>query len=311
MECAAPILAVLLTCSMDNRLTLGTVYIIEWLRPGDGRPGEELFGEIEPLGLVSEPEMPCRFWKVSTREEFVRLIPIIEEEFKSTRRIPLLHVETHGDANGIGPSAQDGINWPDFMELLIPLNKLTGLNLVVLLAACEGFWGIQMLQPAREAAAFRGLIGPNRQLSTPDMSRACLAFYRTVFEQRDGDAALKAMNDALDPARPTFWISSPEEAFRIVFKNYLQEKCTPDAIEQRVDKVIEGIRERRRAEGAHGLYKWEIAALREKTHQRLADHRSRFEQMYRDFFFINEFPENAQRFDLKFEDIADRHDGYG
>ncbi len=289
---------------MDNRLTLGTVHIVEWLRPGDGRPGEDLFGEIQPLGLVSEPKMPCRFWRVATREEFVRLIPKFEEEFRDTRRVPVLHIETHGDANGIGPSADDGINWPDFMELLIPLNRLTGLNLVVLLAACEGFWGIQMLQPARQAAAFRGLIAPNRKLTTGEMSNACLAFYRAVFQRRDGDAALSAMNDAVDPNRATFWISSPEEAFRIVFKSYLEKRCTPESIEERVNEVVKGVLERRRAKGLHGLFKQEIAALREKKRQQLSDHRARFEQMHREFFFIEEFPENAQRFDLTFEDVT-------
>jgi hypothetical protein len=288
---------------MDNRLTLGTVHFVEWLRPGDGRPGEDLFGEVEPLGLMSNPKMPCRFWRIGTREEFVRLIPKVEDEFRDTSRVPVLHIETHGDGNGIGISDRDRVEWPEFMELLIPLNRLTGLNLVVILAACEGFWGIQMLQPAREAAAFRGLIGPNRRMTSAELSRGCLAFYRAVFDQRDGDVALKAMNDAVDPNRPTFRIVSAEAAFKTVFRHYI-EISTPEAIEGRVDKVMQGIREQRRAEGSPGMYKTEIIALREGMRQRLSDHRARFEQMHRDFFFIEQFPENAQRFDLKFEEVA-------
>ena len=42
------------------------------------------------------------------------------------------------------------------MERLIPLNHMTRLNLVVILGACKGFWGLQMLQPGRGASAFQG-----------------------------------------------------------------------------------------------------------------------------------------------------------
>ena len=41
--------------------------------------------------------------------------------------------------NGIG--ADEGIDWPELMELFISLNRLTHLNLVAILAACERFWG--------------------------------------------------------------------------------------------------------------------------------------------------------------------------
>ncbi len=34
----------------------------------------------------------------------------------------------------------------------------------------------------------------------------------------------------------------------------------------------------------------------------LLNHRAHFERIRRDFFFIDQFPENEQRFDVKFED---------
>jgi hypothetical protein len=148
------------TCPSIN---LGTVQIVEWLRPGDRKTGSELFVELEPLGKASKPEVPVRFWSIATRDEFVGVFAKFEEEFRNTGRIPLLQIETHGDTNGIGVSADERINWPELMKLFISLSRLTHLNLVTILAACEGFWGVQMLAAGTERRGSGGLIGPNRE----------------------------------------------------------------------------------------------------------------------------------------------------
>ncbi|HEY6894459.1 MAG TPA: hypothetical protein VI258_09845, partial [Rhodanobacteraceae bacterium] len=67
---------------MDNRLTFGIVHIVEWLRPGDAKTGWELFGELEPIGIASKPEVPVKFWRISTRQEFVDLFPQFEQAFR-------------------------------------------------------------------------------------------------------------------------------------------------------------------------------------------------------------------------------------
>jgi len=102
-----------------------------------------------------------------------------------------------------------------------------------------------MLQPDRRAAAFRGLIGPNRRIKAQEMADGCMAFYRTVFNKLNGDDALKAMNDALNR---------------------------------------------------------EIERDREIARRYLSDQRARFEEMRREFFFIDLYPENSSRFDFTFEE---------
>jgi len=143
--------------AMDNNLRLGVVHIVEWLRASDViRTGWDLFNELGPLGIVSKPPVPVDFHRVETRSEFLRLLQQFEAQYRQNRRTPVLRMETHGGKDGIG--GDDGIEWAERMEALIPLNRLTGVNLVVVLAACEGFYGVQMLQPDRRAAAFKGTI---------------------------------------------------------------------------------------------------------------------------------------------------------
>jgi hypothetical protein len=76
-----------------------------------------------------------------------------------------------------------------------------------------------------------------------------MAFYRTIFRQSNGDSALKAMNDALDPNHETFWTISAEAAFKIVYRSHLQEHGTPEGIERRVERIVSNLGTRRRAAG--------------------------------------------------------------
>jgi hypothetical protein len=110
------------------------------------------------------------------------------------------------------------------------------------------------------------------------------------------------MNDAVDADKETFWLISAEMAFKIVYRGYLEERCTPEAVEKRADVILENIGKRYREERGVGRYKWEIERDRARALAWLRDHRARFEELKKDFFFINECPENAQRFDVTFED---------
>src|SRR5689334_11955275 len=143
---------------MDSRLSFGKVYVVEWLRNDDAKTGWDLFGEIQPMGLMSNPPVESTFERVSNRDEFLAYIRWMRRDVLNTQRLPLLHIETHGLSDdgrpiGIGSSASDAILWPELMNELIPLNELTRLNLFVVFAACEGLWAMSILQPATRAAA--------------------------------------------------------------------------------------------------------------------------------------------------------------
>src|SRR5215212_4251235 len=118
----------------------------------------------------------------------------------------LLYIEINGSIGGMGVLEQEGIAFLELMEEFIPLNRMSGLRLIVVLAACEGIWGMKMLQPARGAAAFRALIGPEHKIFPEQLAKGCQAFYRGLFSGKaDGNEAFQAMNDAVDPTKPTFF----------------------------------------------------------------------------------------------------------
>lgn len=285
---------------MDDRLHFGKIYIIEWLSAGDAKTGWELFDELQPIGLASNPPIDVSFERVRTRDDFIASIRTIQEDFRTTRRLPLLHIEAHGFLDGISSSEGDEVRWPEFMTELVPLNQLTQLRLFVVLAACEGFWGLQMAQPVGRAA-FLALLGPRRPVSAGSLSEALLVFYRSIFHDRNGDAAFKAMNDIVDPARPTFGMVNAEMLFKDVYGAFLRDRCTEEEQSSRVERVVADCVQRFKADRGVGMWAHEAEQVRALARQHVEAHDEHFEHYRRQFFFIDLFPENDGRFPITIE----------
>ena len=185
----------------------------------------------------------------------------------------------------------------------MPLNRATGMNLVVNLAACWGVYGTTMLRPNLGPAPFRALIGPNRKVCEQEVLAACLAFYRTLFNQRDGDAALKAMNEAIRTTEEAFWSVSAELAFKLAFQDYmLKGEGSPSGSAARADAFATRRAASVAAQRGAPVPPEEVAEWRERARAFLLSHEARFDLEWRKFFYIDEFPENADRFDFTIDD---------
>ena len=287
---------------MDASLYFGKIYIVAWLAKSDAKTDWELFDELQPKGLMSSPRVDVSFARVQNKAEFIANIRSIGEDFRTTGQLPLLHVEAHGFQDGIGSTSGDEILWPELMAELIPLNQLTHLRLWVVLAACEGVWGIKMAQPVTRAA-FLALLGPNRLISAGDLATALRAFYRGIFSDRNGNGALRAMNDVVDEARPTFGLVNAEMLFTVVYRAFLKERCTEEELSQRVEGVVAA--EAARFKERHGVGMWahEVEQVRANAREHVQAHDQHFDHYRRQFFFIDLFPENAQRFPITIEDL--------
>jgi hypothetical protein len=286
---------------MDNRLVLGKVHIVEWLNEDDRRTGREVSEEIEPLGKASDPPVEGVYHPIAMAGELLGLLHALGEEYRREGRKPLLHLETHGTKDGI-EARGEAIGWRDFAGKLVPLNRLTRLNLVVVLAACEGFYGTAMLRPNFGQAPFRGLIGPNREVSDRELLQGSIAFYGTIFRRLDGDRAIRAMNDIVDPVHETFWHISAETVFMIAYRNYLEIQGSPEAIASRADGLAQRVAARIEAQCGAPVAPEEVEALRRQAQTLVRNHDAHFAVERRRFFYIDEFPENDRRFDFTLDD---------
>lgn len=292
---------------MDATIRFGKIHIIEWLAPGDAKTGWELFNDLQPMGLASKPRVEVSFNRVHTRDEFIAYLRTVEQAFRATKALPLLHIEAHGFRDGICSRTGDEVLWPELMQELVPLNCVTQLRLVLVLAACEGFWGVQMLQPV-DRAAFFALLGPNQEISAAELLKGCLAFYRGVFQDGNGNVAFKAMNDAINPASPTFGIVNAQILFKIVYRRFLKELCSEQELSRRAERLVAKTTERFKSEHGVGMWAHEVAQVRTFVGQHLKAHDEYFEAFRRKFFFIDFFPENDRRFPVTIEDCREEPD---
>ncbi len=283
---------------MDAALVFGKIHIVEWLADGELKTGRELFDELQPLGLMSKPKVDVSFTRVQNKAELLATIQSIGDECRVSRRVPLLHIETHGFANGLGSAVGDFILWPELMDALIPLNQLTELRLSIVLAACEGWWGLQMAQPSTRAA-FLALLGPTKQINAGDLSKALQTFYKSIFAGRNGNAAFKAMNDAVDPANRTFGIVNAEMLFKTVYREFL--KSTAEELSVRVERIV-AIEVARFKASKGGMWRHEVDQAREMARAHVHAFDAQFDHYRTQFFFIDLFPDNDKRFPITIED---------
>lgn len=273
-------------------LDFNIVHIIESL-PED-RTGRRLYEDLAPLADASTPPVKACYNPVQSCAEFLALLQSIATDARLYSHLPILHIEAHGNDDGIRTSSGDFLPWMEFKAGLTAINEITRLNLLVILAACKGAYLCEIIRPA-DRAPMRSLIGPNRNVNAGEIEHACQAFYRTLFDAGDLRAAWCAMNDVLAPTPPTFAPFTAEHIFHTVMYSYFVTCCSEDALARRERKTIVQLEQL-------GLSGEQLEHERQSIRGNLRDHRRHFEHFKEKFFFCDLYPENAARFDVTFED---------
>lgn len=279
-----------------DRLYFSSIKIIESLPKGETRTGWNLFEELQPIGPMSKPQVSCEYWQLNTASELRQRLAGIRDEARNTGRTPILQLETHGNRDGIGLASGEFIPWPVLRPWLTEINEATRLNLFVLLSACHGRDLAQVVQPS-ERAAVLALIGPKRIMFPDELEKASIAFYRTLFERLDAPTAWKAMNGTIDPApaKTTFAVFVAKFNFRWIMHDFLRVRETEAelrAAEERIEAMA-------LAQGtAASLIEQQRPALRAY----LRNFDLHFEATKRNYFFIDLYPEKADRFPVTLDD---------
>ena len=287
---------------MDVTIYFGKIHIIEWLAPDDAKTGRELHEMLGELLPALAPNANVGFKRVETRDEFLGYLRSIKDDFRATLLLPWLHVETHGNLYGIGPETQGTLPWEEFMPELTALNQLTQLRLFFVLAACEGIWAMKMLQPT-DRAAFLALLGPNEKISAGKLADAMKLFYRTMLEKSSGDAAFKAINDKINPEKPTFSMVNAEMLFKMIWQEFLRERASTGELDNRVQQIVIQNMIAFREEHGFPMPPDVLEGVRRRVRRHVEAHEEHFAEFRRHYFFIDRFPENDERFPITFAEL--------
>ena len=270
------------------------VWIIEWLPSGDQRTGKLLHEWIQERRPGWSKYLQC-----SNKLELISSIDRATQIAKTSRMIPVLHLETHGDETGLGgPNGSGGIElltWNELTEPLQRLNTVTCCNLVVVVAACIGFAGIKALVRGHRAPAI-ALVGPDSPIMDSNLLSATKEFYRRWM---DDDPKLDEI--AISSSREAGTVAFDWEPFAVLAFDAFSEQLIISMRQDQQQMQVNRIRQR-----MLDTKRWSTAEIERRllyiSPSVLADLNQR---IWDEMFMIDIYPDNRERFGVNWYEIVD------
>lgn len=283
----------------DRVLRYGAIHVIESLGSGEYRSGERLFRSLLEPTYRARGYPAVTYAAPDSGAELLGCLEAIAQHVEAHGYRPLIHLEAHGDADGLRVASGEFLAWETLREVLTRLNSATGLHLTVVLSMCQGWAMTRVLRPDLPAPVF-AIIGPTTDVSGEDLFNAFEAFYQSSIYSEGRQGVLRALNGHRSPAEWRFHIAFASEVFKDSFTRYIQVACTEAALRGRENEIVAEFVRRHKLDL--------IASADARTYARkvLADQRSFFEYAKEGFFLFETHPGNRKRFPFTYDEcVAD------
>lgn len=258
--------------------------IVESLTDSDFPSGSQLRDRLSGMSGEFSAGLSIEFETVVSSADFLSLID--GEVIRAAGGDhPILHIEVHGSKDKKGLVFSDGsfLSWPTLADALRKLNKATGFNLLLAVAACFGGYSLGMVAPGAPAPCC-ALIGPSDEIYGDELLGNFSAFYSEFLKNLHGATAIAALKkNALSKGRFET-VSAPEWFFRIV-EDYLIKHCARNRLLER-SRVIQ---RSYRANSSSVTQKALLNMSRQRNGKIITEY-------YRIFFMLEDIPLNAKRY---------------
>lgn len=270
------------------------VVIIESLEDFEVKTGKEngniLSWELQQL----KKPTPVEYYPCESVSEFKKMICDLIEQ-TSSERVPLLHIECHGDiVDGLVFANGTFISWGDLGELIFPLHIASGCNLMLCLSACHAAHFLSQMGNFKIPCPCRILVAPIGEVDPADCMRGFRVFYSKLFETMSVDAALE-MVETFNP-RGAKWLGEhAEKWFYNIATHHIQENYSEANLKKKALAIQGQLK-------ALGKFK-SIGEVKSdlKEYMRYQGLRT----IYEKFFGIDVAPEVDDLFSYVFEDFCD------
>jgi hypothetical protein len=216
-----------------GNLYFNRIYIIQSLRTGDKRTGDELLNDIILRRIKNET---AEIRDIATETELYNYLDYIKENVNKGY-LPFIHFETHGYKDGIELSDGTDISWKDLVPYLRQINIQSRNNLFVSMAACKG-GNIQFGVKITEPCPFRGFIGPMEDVWELDLLNSYNEFFDTLLQENDFEKAINALNATAKGVK--YHHMNTEAFFDVVIKyNDDLEKNDPKIFNDRIELLLQ------------------------------------------------------------------------
>lgn len=281
---------------MDGGSLFNKIWVIESLPEGDLKTGTALVeGQLEEAKR-DNPELIVAFEQPKTKQELLNVLEKVRTDTLSNDYYPIIHFECHGCPDGLGTATHELVTWDELRKILIGINQACRLNLVIVLACCNG---VHLIKTATrmDRAPFWAIIGPEVEVTAGDSMTSFREFYKTFFETMNGDTAIDALNKGMARTDRKYHFLSAVGLFVRAYTRYYSKFCTGKSLRERTEKLISEAMKNPNVQ-RHGV-KW----VRTQVKGALAANDVNFNKLKNRFFFIESFPENNERFPLTHDSV--------
>jgi hypothetical protein len=279
----------------SDTIRFDSIVIIESLRINDIPTGTQLFYQVLQPWAQTHGPFHVELRSANSRSAFLAILDAIRSDFFVKGHCPLIHIEAHGDENGLELGNGETIDWEELRDRFTDLNRLSRFNLVIFMAMCCGWWFSRTLTPMKPSPCW-GVIGPTETVDEAPLLDAASAFYTELLTSLNAWKAVATMNQQAPANTWTYLLESAEVMYGRVCATYTRHNAAPEEIEARIDDIVAEVVRR-------SGYNLAVAhSARVDARRLLSNPKDVYVHFYRSFFMLDDIPENSGRFTLSYED---------
>lgn len=184
---------------LSHRYTVysNTLYILESLI-NEHKTGKWLYEDLVSITYDNEI-FKIRYVPIENRNQFEIELNLIKKEIKENLRLPIIHLEAHGDKNGFEiAQTKEFINWRELNQELAEINFLCHNNLILSLGICYGHYiNLDLVTRFSETkrCPFLVNISPDKEISPSEIKYGFSNFYKALFRDKEFYSAMTEMKE--------------------------------------------------------------------------------------------------------------------
>lgn len=281
---------------MENISLFNKIWVIESLRTGDIKTGYNLVHDHLSYLSSAKNKVEVEYREARTKFEFIQILEEIERDTRENKNFPIIHIECHGSPAGLSCANNEFIEWEELRAILININKASRLNLIVVMAACNGAHLIKVATKL-DIAPFWAVIGPDQEVTFDSVEVNFKAFYTEYFDGLSGGKAVYALNQGSTVTNRKYHFFSSLGLFVKAFRAYYNGSCVGKGRKKREEELLTEALQNP-AINAKGV-PWARKTLKEQ----IRNVECQYNRYLNKFFMMDLFSENKERFNLPYKEF--------
>jgi hypothetical protein len=170
------------------------IFILESLKQSDFKSGYELKQALNGYSAEGIHVPHIDYQEVDDYHTFKNAIQELTLKSSLHNDKFILHIECHGNQDGIFLKNDDFISWHELSCLLVELNKAMGFNLLLCIGGCYGGYALQMVKCFKPSPCM-AIAGPSDEVFPDELLNRYRSFYRELLTNLNLVGAFRRLSD--------------------------------------------------------------------------------------------------------------------